>query len=67
MDKEPVGCNGRETGVRWIKMLFCVVGERLGNGIDWSEINKNDIDCNGRKIGVRWTKSLLDVMEERLE
>ena len=46
MDKEHVGYNGREIGVRWIKRLNCVVGKRLGNGIDWSEINKNDIDCN---------------------
>ena len=67
MDKEHVGCNGREAGVRWIKRLSCVVGERLGIGIDWSEINKNANDCNGREIGVRWTKSLLDVMGERLE
>ena len=34
MDKEPVGCNGREIGVRRIKRLSCVVEERLGNGID---------------------------------
>ena len=49
MDKEPVGCNGREIGVRWIERLSCVVGEILDNGIDWSEINKNAIDCNGRE------------------
>ena len=29
MDKEPVGCNGREIGVRWSKSLLDVMGERL--------------------------------------
>ena len=53
--------------MRWIKRLSCVVGERLGIGIDWSEINKNANYCNGREIGVRWTKSMLDIMGERLE
>ena len=53
--------------MRWIKRLSCVVGERLGIGIDWGEINKNANDCNGREIGVRWTKSMLDIMGERLE
>ena len=30
MDKEPVGCNGREIGVRWTKSLLDVMGEKFG-------------------------------------
>ena len=29
MDKEPVGYNEREIGVRWTKSLLDVMGERL--------------------------------------
>ena len=39
MDKEPVGCNGRDIGVRWIKSLLDV-GREIGGRWTKSLLNE---------------------------